>query len=126
MSEHTKELPIEIKFVGPRGNKAKAIDALKFLGFVDASNTIPWRDLFPGIKMKSSRESVFAGVSLFFLIIRSCQLILTKMGHGKISRHLLRECLVPKKFRPEGLGVSGMSHRGRPGEPLLKLTTQRS
>jgi len=32
------------------GNKAKAIDALKSLGFVDASETIPWRDLFPEYK----------------------------------------------------------------------------
>ncbi len=47
MLEHTKELPIEIKFVGPMGNKEKAIDALKSLGFVDAANTIPWRELFP-------------------------------------------------------------------------------
>ena len=29
------------------GNKAKAIDALKSLGFIDASDTIPWRELFP-------------------------------------------------------------------------------
>ena len=47
VKKHTKELPIEIKFVGPMENKAKAIDALKSLGFVDASDTIPWRDLFP-------------------------------------------------------------------------------
>ena len=47
MLEHTKKLPIEIKFVGPLANKAKAIDALKPLGFVDTSDTVPWRDLFP-------------------------------------------------------------------------------
>ena len=45
--EHTKKLPIEIKFIGPLANKAKAIDALKPLGFVDTSDTVPWRDLFP-------------------------------------------------------------------------------
>ena len=45
--EHTKELPIEIKFIGPMANKAKAINALKPLGFVDTSDTVPWRDLFP-------------------------------------------------------------------------------
>ena len=37
MLEHTKELPIEIKFIGPMANKEKAIDALKPLGFVNAS-----------------------------------------------------------------------------------------
>ena len=29
------------------GNKARAIDALKSLGFVDTSDSIPWRELFP-------------------------------------------------------------------------------
>lgn len=47
MLEHTKELPIEIKFVGPMANKAKAIEALKLLGFVDTSDSVPWRELFP-------------------------------------------------------------------------------
>jgi len=47
MLEHTKKLPIEIKFIGPLANKAKAIDALRPLGFVDASDRVPWRDLFP-------------------------------------------------------------------------------
>ena len=28
-------------------NKAKAIEALKPLGFVDASDSVPWRELFP-------------------------------------------------------------------------------
>ena len=47
MLEHTKELPIEIKFIGPMANKEKAIDALKPLGFVNASVAVPWRELFP-------------------------------------------------------------------------------
>jgi len=47
MLEHTEKLPIEIKFIGPLANKAKAIDALRPLGFVDASDRVPWRDLFP-------------------------------------------------------------------------------
>ena len=47
MLEHTKELPIEIKFIGPMANKEKAIDALKPLGFVNASDAVPWRELFP-------------------------------------------------------------------------------
>ena len=47
MLEHTKKLPIEIKFIGPLVNKAKAIDALKPLGFVDASDRISQCDLFP-------------------------------------------------------------------------------
>ena len=47
MLEHTKKLPIEIKSIGLLANKAKAIDALKPLGFVHASDRVPWRDLFP-------------------------------------------------------------------------------
>ena len=47
VQKRTKKLPIEIKFIGPLANKAKAIDALRPLGFVDASDRVPWRDLFP-------------------------------------------------------------------------------
>ncbi|OEU64506.1 MAG: transcriptional regulator [Desulfobacterales bacterium S5133MH16] len=47
MLEHTKKLPIELKFIGPLTNKDKAIEALKSLGFVNVSDSVPWRDLFP-------------------------------------------------------------------------------
>jgi DNA-binding XRE family transcriptional regulator len=47
MLEHTKKPPIELKFIGPSANRDKAIKALKSLGFVDVSETISWRDLFP-------------------------------------------------------------------------------
>ena len=47
MLEHTKKLPIELKFIGPSTNKNRAIAALKSLGFVNVSDSVPWRDLFP-------------------------------------------------------------------------------
>ena len=47
MLEHTKKLPIELKFLGPQANKTKALKALKSFGFVNISDTVPWRDLFP-------------------------------------------------------------------------------
>jgi DNA-binding XRE family transcriptional regulator len=47
MLEHTKKLPAELKFLGSQANKTKAIKALKSLGFVNISDTVPWRDLFP-------------------------------------------------------------------------------
>ena len=47
MPEPTKKRPIELKFVGPSANRTKAIDALKSFGFVDISDTVPWRELFP-------------------------------------------------------------------------------
>ena len=49
MLELTKEPRIEIKFVGPRKNKKKAISALKELGFAESAETISWRELFPDI-----------------------------------------------------------------------------
>ncbi|MBC2696143.1 MAG: helix-turn-helix transcriptional regulator [Desulfobacteraceae bacterium] len=47
MLEHTKKPPIELKFLGPQANKTKAIKALKSFGFVNISDAVPWRDLFP-------------------------------------------------------------------------------
>ncbi len=47
MLEPTRKPPIELKFIGPPANKTKAIDVLKPLGFVNISDAVPWRDLFP-------------------------------------------------------------------------------
>ena len=33
--------------VGPIVNMARAVDALKPLGFVDASDSVPWREAYP-------------------------------------------------------------------------------
>lgn len=38
---------IEIKFMGPIANMAKAIETLKPLGFVDTSESVPWREAYP-------------------------------------------------------------------------------
>ena len=47
MLEHTKKPPIELKFIGPPTKKDKAIAVLKSMGFVNVSDSVPWRDLFP-------------------------------------------------------------------------------
>jgi DNA-binding XRE family transcriptional regulator len=50
MQARTKKRPtetIELKFLGPIANMAKAVDILKSLGFVDTSDSIPWREAFP-------------------------------------------------------------------------------
>jgi hypothetical protein len=50
MQVHTKKPPtdiIEIKFMGPIVNMAKAIETLKPLGFVDTSESVPWREAYP-------------------------------------------------------------------------------
>ena len=47
MLEPMKKRPIKIAFTGPAGNRDKAIDALKKLGFVETTESVPWRDAFP-------------------------------------------------------------------------------
>ena len=38
---------IELKFTGPVSNSEQAITAMKAIGFVDASDSVPWRDAYP-------------------------------------------------------------------------------
>ena len=50
MQAHTKKHPIEtaeLRIIGPIANIEKAIKTLKPLGFVDASDSVPWRDAYP-------------------------------------------------------------------------------
>ncbi len=50
MQVHTKKhitKTIELKFIGPIVNMARAIETLKPLGFLDKSDTVPWRDAYP-------------------------------------------------------------------------------
>ena len=53
MQAHTKRHPIEkveLPFIGPIANMTSAIDIMKPLGFVDTSDSVPWRELFPEYK----------------------------------------------------------------------------
>jgi len=50
MPAHTKKHPteaIEIRFIGPITNRARAIENLKDLGFVALTDSIHWREAFP-------------------------------------------------------------------------------
>ncbi len=50
MQAHTKKRPIEtaeLRLIGPVANIEKAIKTLKPLGFVDVSDSVPWRDAYP-------------------------------------------------------------------------------
>ncbi len=50
MQAHTKKRrteAIELKFIGPVSNLNRALEAMKSLGFVDASDYVPWREAFP-------------------------------------------------------------------------------
>lgn len=42
----TKDEPVELRFLGPSGKRNEAIGALSSLGFVDVSDSIPWRECF--------------------------------------------------------------------------------
>jgi ribosome-binding protein aMBF1 (putative translation factor) len=43
----TEDKKVNLRLVGPLKNKVKAIKILRKLGFVDISDSIPWRDAFP-------------------------------------------------------------------------------
>jgi len=50
MQAHTKKPPIEtveLRFIGPIVNMAQAVETLKPLGFVDTSDSVPWREAYP-------------------------------------------------------------------------------
>ncbi len=49
MLEPMKKRPIRIAFTGPIGNREKAIAALHKLGFVETTDSLPWREAFPGL-----------------------------------------------------------------------------
>lgn len=53
MQVHTKKHPteiVELRFMGPIANIARAIESLKPLGFVDTSDSVPWREAYPELK----------------------------------------------------------------------------
>jgi len=50
---------VALQFVGPVVNVMKAIETLKTLGFVDMSESVPWREAFP-----EYQEQDFPGVCL--------------------------------------------------------------
>ncbi len=62
MPEHTRKHhteTVDIRFIGPIANRARAIEALKELGFKSVPDSMPWREAFPGIQ-----DNELPGVSL--------------------------------------------------------------
>ncbi len=63
--EHTKKLHTkdnaEIRVVGPAVNKDRAMGVLKSLGFVDKSDSIPWREAFSELDPESLSGVALAG-----------------------------------------------------------------
>jgi DNA-binding XRE family transcriptional regulator len=65
MQAHTKKPPIEtieLRFIGPIVNMASAVDALKPLGFVDTSDSVPWREAYPECSEAQLVGKALAGV----------------------------------------------------------------
>jgi DNA-binding XRE family transcriptional regulator len=64
MQAHTRKRPIdtvELRFIGPIVNMVKAVETLKPLGFVDASDSVPWRDAYPEYSEKQLIGKALAG-----------------------------------------------------------------
>ncbi|GAB6271876.1 MAG: hypothetical protein STSR0003_17200 [Smithella sp.] len=64
MQAHTKKRPIdtiEIKFIGPIVNMARAIEALRPMGFVDKSDAVPWREAYPECSEEQLTGRALAG-----------------------------------------------------------------
>jgi DNA-binding XRE family transcriptional regulator len=38
---------VQLRFLGPPGKRGEAVAALNALGFVDVSDSVPWRECFP-------------------------------------------------------------------------------
>jgi DNA-binding XRE family transcriptional regulator len=94
MQAHTKKRPIEtieLRFIGPIVNMAKAVETLKPLGFVDTSDSVPWREAFseykdedlPGVCLRGSRHK--EGITQKQLSERTGipQRHISMMEHGK-------------------------------------------
>jgi len=65
MQERTKKHPIEsveLRFLGPIVNMSKAIDSLKSLGFIDKSDSVPWRETYPEFSERELIGKALAGV----------------------------------------------------------------
>lgn len=45
--EKTYSESVELRFIGPAANLAKATKDMKELGFIDCSESVPWKDAFP-------------------------------------------------------------------------------
>jgi DNA-binding XRE family transcriptional regulator len=65
MQAHTKKHrtdTVELRFIGPVTNKATAVEKMKDLGFVDTSDTVPWRDAYPECSEEQLIGKALAGV----------------------------------------------------------------
>jgi len=65
MQAHTKKHhteTVELRFIGPIVNLAKAIETLKPLGFVDKSEAVPWREAYAECSEEQLSGKALAGM----------------------------------------------------------------
>lgn len=83
--------PVELRFIGPKANRAKAIEALKSFGFKDVSESIPWHECFPeitddqlpGISLKGARGKEGLTQKKLAMLTGIPQRHLSEMENGK-------------------------------------------
>lgn len=57
------ELNGPVRFIGPVTNLNRALEVMKSLGFVDASDYVPWREAFPKFA-QNERGTILRGARL--------------------------------------------------------------
>jgi DNA-binding XRE family transcriptional regulator len=83
---------VELHFLGPPDKRRKAVEALRSLGFVDISDSIPWRECFPytdeqlpGIALAGAREKEGLTQRQLSAITGIPQRHISEMENGKRS-----------------------------------------
>jgi len=82
---------VDIRVIGPIANRARALDALKNLGFMDATDSVPWREAFPkyqkddlpGVALQGARTREELTQARLSELTGIPQRHLSMMEHGK-------------------------------------------
>ncbi len=96
MLEHMKKRhteTIELRFVGPVSMRGQAVKALAEMGYVESSDSIPWREAFPelderpaySIALKSFREMRGFTQTALAKVAGIPQSHISQMERGKMS-----------------------------------------
>jgi len=109
MQVHTKKHhteTIELKFIGPIVNMARAIETLKPLGFLDKSDTVPWRETYPECSEAQLIGKALAGADI--------NAEWAKAGRGGKADQPLSVMVKAKKLKRKPLGwKKGSEYRAR-------------
>jgi DNA-binding XRE family transcriptional regulator len=76
---------VEIRFIGPASNLAKATQAMKNLGFINSSETVPWREAFPEYESRELPGMILSGARLREDLTQAQLAEMTGIPQGHIS-----------------------------------------